>query len=66
MKFSDYIGLAIFVGFGLWWVLFPRSVWAFYGRFRSIRPQPPRPVVVRLIGCFWVLLVLSVFLFRSH
>ena len=26
MKSSDYIGLAVFVGFGLWWVLFPRRL----------------------------------------
>lgn len=66
MNVSDYIGLAVFVGFGLWWILFPRSVWGFYGRFHSTHRQPPRPVVVRLIGFFWVVLVLSVFLFQSH
>jgi len=64
MKSSDYIGLAVFVCFGLWWVLFPRRVWEFYCWFHSIRRQPPRPVVIRLIGCFWVALVLGIFLLR--
>jgi len=64
MKSSDYVGLAVFTGFGLWWVVFPRSVWAFYARFHSIRREPPRPITIRLIGCFWVALVLTVFSFR--
>jgi succinate-acetate transporter protein len=57
MKLSDYFGFAVFVGFGLWWVVFPMSVVNFYSWFHRGRVKMPGTFGVRLAGVLWVLLV---------
>jgi len=60
MKPNDYLGLAVCVGFGLWWVLFPNSVIRFYPWFHRRKMSMPRPLVVRAVGLLWIALVLGV------
>lgn len=60
MKPDDYIGLIVFVGFGLWWVLLPNSVIRFYEWFHRRTILPPKRSVVRIIGLLWIALVLGV------
>jgi len=61
MKPQDYIGLIVFVGFGLWWVLFPNNVIRFYNWFHRRKIlMPARPAVVRIAGLLWIALVLAV------
>jgi len=60
MKPQDYLGMTVFVGFGLWWVLLPDSVIRFYGWFHRGKLSMPGPLTVRMIGLAWIALVLSV------
>jgi succinate-acetate transporter protein len=64
MRSQDYLGLTVFVGFGLWWALFPNSVIRFYLRFLPGRVPTPNPLTVRIVGVLWVVLVLGVTLHR--
>jgi hypothetical protein len=57
---SDYIGLIVFVGFGLWWVLFPNSVIRFYEWFHRRKISAPKQSIVRIVGVLWIALVLWV------
>ena len=66
MKLSDYIGLGVFVGFGLWWVLLPNSVVRFYTWFHRGRIRLPRPSLVRLVGGLWIALVLAITIFSAR
>ena len=55
MKPDDYLGLAVFVGFYLWWVLFPNSkIIRFYEWLHRKRMSMPRPLVVRAVGLLWI------------
>lgn len=57
---GDYLGLAVCLGFGLWWVLFPDSVISFYTRL-MLRPVAlPRASIIRVIGGLWIAFVLAV------
>jgi hypothetical protein len=62
MGLTDYLGIVVFGGFGRWWIIFPRSVAHFYSRFHAGRIQIPKPAAIRVIGCAWVALVLTVVL----
>ena len=62
MKLSDYIGFGIFLGWGLWWVVFPNSVIRFYTWFHPGGVKVPRALGVRLVGALWIVLVLLVML----
>ena len=55
MKPSDYLGFALFVGFGLWWVAFPTSVISFYTSFHRGQIKTPSAFGVRLAGAGWIL-----------
>jgi hypothetical protein len=68
MKLSDYLGFALAVGFGMWWVSFPTSVIDFYKWFHKGGVKTPSTFGVRLTGCLWILLVaiVMVFAFRKH
>jgi hypothetical protein len=67
MNLSDYVGLSLFVGFGLWWLVFPSSVITFYSWFHNARVKMPGARAIRLAGAFWIALVIIVFLkFRKH
>ncbi len=63
MEREDYIGLAICVGFGLWWVLLPNSVIKFYTWFHGGRVPLPKQFVIRPAGGLWIALVLAVTMF---
>ena len=60
MQLSDYLGLALVVGFGLWWLVFPSSVISFYNWFHTGRVKMPGVRAIRLAGVFWIVLVLAV------
>ena len=61
---SDVILAIAFASFGLWWLLFPRSVLRFYGAFHRGRVALPKPTGIRLAGGLWVALVGAVVLSR--
>jgi hypothetical protein len=48
------LGIALFGGFGLWLVVAPRSVAAFYNWFHRGKVKMPRPGVIRVIGAAWI------------
>ena len=62
MTSSDTFGLALFCGFGLWWIVAPRSVATFYSWFTRGKAKMPRPIAIRLIGAAWFILVVAVFI----
>jgi succinate-acetate transporter protein len=68
MKPSDDVGFALFLGFGLWWVIFPKIVIRFYAWFHRGRIKPPSVLGVRLAGAMWILLMMIVMVFslRKH
>jgi hypothetical protein len=65
MSVSDYVGVAVFGGFGLWWLLFPKSVISFYTWFHRGRVSLPlsRQLTVRIVGGLWTALVLALAVF---
>jgi hypothetical protein len=55
MKQSDLIGFGLFVAFGLWWLLAPRSVIVFYSWLHRMAPPfLPKPQVIRVLGFVWI------------
>ena len=54
---SDYVGTAILLGFGFWWILFPESVIRFYTWFHKRKSRLPGARWVRIMGVVWVLAV---------
>jgi len=68
MTVSDYIGFSAGIGFGLWWLVFPKSVTSFYSWFHRGRVKMPGTLAIRLAGALWIVLVtVVVFLtFRKH
>lgn len=71
MTRDDYIGLFPFVGFGLWWVLFPSSVIKFYAWLHRKEKsslmtwldryyRTPKPLTVRVLGALWVAIVIAI------
>lgn len=72
MKLSDYIGMSPFLAFGCWWVFLPRSVVMFYEWFHGAKlrekwaKNPPSTFAVRLVGLFWIVLVVTVTIVTSR
>jgi succinate-acetate transporter protein len=66
MRTQDYFGLIVFAAFGLWWVLFPKSVVGFYRLFQKGKISSPKPVAIRVVGAVWVALVLAMMLYRAR
>src|SRR5439155_15787317 len=64
-EMSDYIGFGIFLGWGLWWLVFPNSAIRFYTRFHSGKVRLPRPLGVRLAGALWIVLVIMLAVFAK-
>ena len=63
MKTADQLGFSMVLGIGLWWLLFPRSVAAFYCWLHSRRRETlkmPAPFAIRVIGLLWIALVITV------
>ncbi len=60
MTASDMFGFALFCGFGLWWLIAPRSVAAFYSWFTPGKAKIPSSIAIRLIGVAWSILVAAV------
>ena len=60
MAASDVVGSIVALSFGLWLVLFPRSVVRFYTWFHRGKVRLPGILVMRLIGAGWIALVLGV------
>jgi hypothetical protein len=56
MSLGDY-GFGAALAFGVWWIVFPRSVIRFYTWFHRGRVAMPRPIGVRLAGFLWVALI---------
>jgi hypothetical protein len=50
MNPSDIGAIALFGGFGLWWVLLPDSVVRFYRWFHRGQVKMPTPLAIRFIG----------------
>ena len=60
MQTSDYIGFAVALGCGLWWLVSPRSVIALYTRFHRGAVTMPAVSVVRIAGALWMASVIIV------
>jgi hypothetical protein len=61
MRFDDVVGFAGFGLFGVWWLLFPKTVLRFYKWFHRGKARMPGPSGVRIAGALWVALLLGVF-----
>ena len=57
MQTSAYIGFAVALSFGLWWLASPRSVVAFYTRFHRGAVRMPAASGIRIAGALWAALV---------
>jgi hypothetical protein len=57
LKLSDWIALAVFGGFGIWWVIAPSSVIRFYEWFHRGALPGAKPKQVRLAGLFWLVVL---------
>ncbi len=62
MKLEDYFGFGVAFIFGIWLLLFPRSVVRFYSWFHRGAVKMPQTFGVRLSGAFWIVLVSIVML----
>ena len=62
MTSNDTLGVALFCGFGLWWIVAPRSVTTFYTWFARGKAKIPRLIAIGLIGAAWFILVVAVFI----
>jgi hypothetical protein len=60
---SDYLGLVLFGGFGLWLAMFPNNVIRFYRGWFNARMGSPSKI--RLIGVAWIIFVLWAFAFAN-
>ena len=65
MNNSDVFGLTLFLGFGLWWILLPNGVIKFYTWFHKGEVELPQPIVIRIIGLLWFLLVAGIYWFSN-
>jgi hypothetical protein len=71
---SDILGFLLFYSYGFWLLLAPASVIKFYNCFHDeyLRRHPsraimPKPLVLRILGLLWlVILTLAVFFSRRH
>lgn len=57
MKLSDYLGFGLTLGFGLWWLVFPKSVIKFYTWFHRGEAKMPGTFGIRIAGMLWIVLV---------
>jgi hypothetical protein len=57
---SDMLGIGLFGGFGVWWLVAPESVAAFYKWVTRGKTKMPRPIAIRLMGAAWFVLVVTV------
>jgi hypothetical protein len=57
MRTSDYVGFGFLVGFGLWWLIFPRSVIRLYTSFHRGTVALPRTGGIRIAGAIWMAIV---------
>ena len=60
MHTSDFVGFAVALSFGLWWVASPRSVIALYTWFHRGTVVMPTTKGIRVAGALWVGLVVIV------
>jgi len=56
LKPGDWVALVVFGGFGLWWLLFPKSVIAFYEWFHR-KPVSSTLWAIRIVGLVWFVLI---------
>jgi hypothetical protein len=72
MSKSDIIGVVLFASFGAWWAVVPQSVVDFYAWFhgaswkRSKLTVGRELVIVRVLGLFWIFLVVAVLALSSR
>lgn len=66
MTLSTTLALALFLSFGLWWLVAPVSVIRFYNWFHGGLARQPKPTGVRLLGLLWLVVVVSVFMFGTR
>jgi hypothetical protein len=60
METSDYFGFGVALAFGIWFLMFPRSVISFYIWFHRGSVKLPGTFGVRLSGILWIALVTTV------
>ncbi|PYJ96016.1 MAG: hypothetical protein DME23_22035 [Verrucomicrobia bacterium] len=62
MKLNDCLGFGLLIGFGLWWLIFPKSVVGFYSWFHRGGVRMPNSTGFRLVGALWIILIVIVML----
>jgi len=58
---TAWIGFALAIAFGLWWLLTPLSVLRFYSRLAKRDLTAAKPLAVRLVGFCWIVMLVAVF-----
>jgi hypothetical protein len=60
MALSDYLGFGFMTIFGLWWIIFPKSVISFYTWFHRGKIKLPPPSGIRAAGAIWMAIVVGI------
>jgi succinate-acetate transporter protein len=55
---GDVVGASLFIAFGLWWLLLPRSVVRFYAWLHRGKVRGPRIPAVRVLGALWIVVMI--------
>ncbi len=66
MATGDYLGMALFSAFGLWWALAPKSVIRFYNWFHGGPRRMPKELAIRVMGLVCVILVICTGIWGRH
>jgi len=62
MNQDGLVGLAMFAGFGIWWVIWPGSVIRLYTWLHKGQVRLPRALVIRVVGLGWAVFVAIIFI----
>jgi len=64
LPFQDVLALSAFAAFGLWWIIFPRSVMTFYSAFHRRKVTVGTENGIRIAGLLWIAFLAVMVLFR--
>jgi succinate-acetate transporter protein len=64
LSFEDVLALSAFAAFGLWWIVFPRSVMTFYSALHRGRVNVGTASGIRVAGLLWIIFLAVMVLFR--
>ena len=58
MLLGDYLGTGALLALGLWWLLLPESAVRVYRRLSPVHMAELKPIVVRVSGLIWIIVIL--------